>query len=72
MQSQFASHIHPKTQKPMASFARKYLLETFQKVGPKGRWYLPVMRGSEWVTREEYDRAKAFREVIAGGHAERT
>jgi hypothetical protein len=67
MQSQFAAHIHPKTGKPLASFARNYLLETYQKTNQRGRWYMPVMRGSEWVTREEYQRARAFREVIAGG-----
>jgi hypothetical protein len=52
----------------MASFARKYLLETFQKTNNRGRWYMPVIRSSEWVTREEYDRAKVFRQVIAGGN----
>jgi hypothetical protein len=68
MQSQFASYRHPKDpDKPLPSYIRKYDLRTFQKVGPGGkRWFMPTLRGSDWVTRAEYDRAHAFYEVIRG------
>jgi hypothetical protein len=70
MQSQFAAYPHPaKPGELMPAFARRYLLETFQKVGPKGKWYMPVMRSSEWVTREQCARALAFYKVVTGANA---
>jgi hypothetical protein len=69
LQSQFVAHLRPKTGKPLASFARKYELGTYQKSGPKGKWWMPIVRGSEWTTREEYERARAFRDVLAGSGA---
>jgi hypothetical protein len=65
MQSQFAAYTHPKNHDTLASFIRKYELRTFQKkVGPRGKWFMPTLRGSDWVTREEYDRARAFHKVL--------
>jgi hypothetical protein len=66
MQSQFADCINPKTQRPFSSYFRKYNLCTFQKVGPRGKWFMPTLSGSDWVTRAEFDRAYAFYEVLRG------
>jgi hypothetical protein len=67
LQSQFASYLHPQTKKPMPSFARRYELRTVQTKNALGRWFVPIVCSSEWVSRAEYDRAKTFRELVDGG-----
>jgi hypothetical protein len=69
LQSQFASHAHPKTQRPVPCFARKYTLTAVQTVGALGRWYTPITRDSTWVSRAEYDAGKAFHELVSSGRA---
>jgi hypothetical protein len=67
MQSTFAAYRHPDPEKGiLPSYIRKYELRTYQKTGPRGKWFMPTLRGSDWVTRAEFDRAAAFFEVLRG------
>jgi hypothetical protein len=71
LQTLFASHRHPgpdpdKKGKPLPSFICKYTLQTYQKTNARGKWYMPITRGSSFVTPEEYGHAKAFYQILTG------
>jgi hypothetical protein len=66
-QTHFGQFLHPKTGKPLPSFARKYLLTTTPDSNDLGRWFAIRFVDKGWVSPAEYEAARALREVVARG-----
>jgi len=66
-QTWFRQFRHPKTGKPLPSFARKYKLVTVSKANALGKWFMPKFVDLGWVDTAEYSRAREFHEFVEQG-----
>jgi hypothetical protein len=66
-QTWFRQFRHPKTGKPLPSFARKYKLVTTQRTNAFGKWFVPKFIDLGWVDKAEYVRAREFNEFVEQG-----
>jgi hypothetical protein len=67
LQTHFRQWLHPKTGKPLPSFARKYKLVTVPKANALGKWFMPKFVDLGWVGEAEYANARAFNEFVEQG-----
>jgi hypothetical protein len=64
------THFHQFTAangRPLPSFARKYRLFTAPKVNVLGRWYRLKFQDLGWVTKPEYELARALHNAVSSG-----
>jgi hypothetical protein len=66
-QTWFRQFRHPKTNKPLPSFARKYKLITMPRANALGKWFVPKFIDLGWVDGAEYSRAREFNEFVEQG-----
>jgi hypothetical protein len=66
-QSWFHQFKHPTTGKVMASFSRKYRLTTVPESNALGRWWGLKFTDLGWVSKDEYDAARALNAIVASG-----
>jgi len=66
-QSWFQQFKHPQTGKVMASFSRKYCLTTVPESNALGRWWGLKFTDLGWVSKDEYDAARALNAIVGSG-----
>jgi hypothetical protein len=67
LQTHFSQFTHPTTGRALPSFSRKYQLFTAPKANALGRWYRLRFQDLGFVTKAEYDLARALHKAVNNG-----
>jgi len=66
-ETMFHQFRHPKTGKVMPAISRKYRLTTVPQSNAQGKWFGIKFQDLGFVSKNEYDEAKAFHEMVKSG-----
>lgn len=66
-ETMFHQFKHPKTNKVMPAFSRKYRLTTVPQSNAQGKWFGIKFQDLGFVSLPEYNEAKSFHEAVKGG-----